>query len=102
MRDYVARYWPPTKTRGLSIYWSVILGFVFQLVSPAFLAAVGAQRAALFAMLPGLWPILWATGGWFSSIAPMGYIVMYSVNTVFFGMVFLAAFRTCVCLRRHA
>jgi len=101
MTNYVARYWPPPKTRGLSIFWSVIFGFAFQLVLPALLAPLAGQRAALFAMLPGLWPILWATGGWFSSIAPMGYVVIYSVNTVVYGMIFMAGFRTCACLRRH-
>jgi hypothetical protein len=81
--------------------WAFGFGFVLQIALPSLLAMAGAQRAALFAMLPGLLPILWATGGWFASIAPMGYVLMFTVNTLVYALLLLAGFRTCACLQRH-
>jgi hypothetical protein len=101
MTAFFEKVWPPTKTWRRSILWAFGFGFVLQIALPSLLAMAGAQRAAWLAMLPGLWPILWATGGWFSSIAPMGYVVIYSVNTVFYGMIFMMGFRTSACLHRH-
>ena len=99
----MAKFWPPTKSCGLSILWSLIFGFLFQLALPRMLTMLGAKDAALWALLPGLWPILWATGGWFASIAPIGYVVMYSINTIFYAMILLTAFRSCALIKRkHA
>jgi hypothetical protein len=99
----MARFWPPAKSCGLSVLWSLIFGFLFQLALPLVLAMLGAKHAALRAMLPGFWPILWSTGGWFASIAPAGYVMMYSINTIFYAMILLAAFRSCAFLKRkHA
>ena|ERR1700680_3386936 len=95
------RLWPPTKTLKVSILWALCLGFVLQLTLPSLLAILGAQRAAWIAMLPGLLPILWATGGFFAGIAPFGYALMYSVNTFVYALLLLAGFRTCACFKRH-
>jgi len=101
MSVILEKAWPPTKTWRRSILWALGCGFILQIVVPSLLQILGAQRAALFAMLPGLWPILWATGGWFASIAPMGYVVMFTINTLAYGGLLLIGFRTCACLRRR-
>jgi hypothetical protein len=93
--------WPPTKTWKLSIVWAIGLGFILQIAIPGAFALLGAHRVALFAELPGLLPILWATGGWFASISPVGYVVMFSINTLAYGLLLFAGFRTCACLQRH-
>jgi hypothetical protein len=101
MHTFAERLWPPTKTWRLSILWSLGFGFVLQIALPSLLAVLGAQRAAWFAMLPGLLPILWATGGFFAGIAPLGYVLMYAINTIMYALLLVAGFRTCACLRRH-
>ena len=101
MTAFIERLWPPTKNRKLSILWALVLGFVLQMALPVLLGVLGAKRAALFAIYPGLLPILWATGGWFAGIAPLGYVIMSSVNTVFYGALLLAGFRACACLQRQ-
>ena len=72
MNAFIERLWPPTKSCKLSILWALIFGFVLQIALPVLLSVLGAKRAALFAIYPGLLPILWATGGWFAGIAPVG------------------------------
>jgi hypothetical protein len=101
MGGVLVKIWPPTRNWKLSLLWSLVCGFLLQIAVPSLFAILGAPRAALFAMLPGLWPILWATGGWFAGITPFGYFVMYSINTLAWALLLLASFRTCVCLRRY-
>jgi hypothetical protein len=101
MSAVLEKIWPPTRTWRRSILWSLSCGFVLQIAVPTILALLGAQRAALFAMLPGLWPILWATGGWFAGISPLGYLLMYSINTLAYAVLLLAGFRTCTCMERR-
>jgi predicted permease len=101
MNAFMKRVWPPTKTRKVSILWAFVFGFVLQIALPVLLGALGAKEAALFAIYPGLLPILWATGGWFAGIAPLGYVLMFSVNTVVYAALLLAGFRTCACLQRQ-
>jgi hypothetical protein len=101
MSIFIKKLWPPTKSFKLSFLWAFIFGFVLQIALPLLLGVLGAKRAAMFAILPGLWPILWATGGFFAGIAPLGYLVMFSVNTVVYALVLLTGFRTCACLKRH-
>jgi hypothetical protein len=93
--------WPPTKTWRRSILWSVVFGFLVQLFLPAILVGLGGQRAAWFALLPGLLPILLATGGFFAGITWLGYVLMYTVNTIVYALLLFAGFRTCACLRRR-
>jgi hypothetical protein len=97
----LAKFWPPTKGVKLSIVWAVGFGFPLQIVLPFALNALGAKHAALLATLPGLLSILWATGGWFAGITPVGYAVMFCINTVVYSMFLLAGFRLCVWLRRQ-
>ena len=101
MSGFFARIWPPTKNWRLSVLWSLGCGLILQIAVPSLLQILGAQRAALYAMLPGLWPILWATGGWFAGISPVGYLVLFSINTFVYALLLFAGFRTCPCLRRH-
>jgi hypothetical protein len=93
--------WPPTKTWKISIGWALGLGFILQIAIPGAFALLGARRVALSAELPGLLPILWATRGWFAGITFAGYVLMFSVNTLVYGLLLFAGFRTCACLRRH-
>ena|SRR5690349_3909721 len=101
MNISVEKFWPPTKTYTISALWAFVFGFFLQIALPLSLNMIGATRVALFAMLPGLLPILWATGGWFAGIAPLGYVVMYSINTVVYASLLLVGIRGCVCLRRE-
>jgi hypothetical protein len=101
MNAFIERLWPPTKSRKLSILWALVFGFVLQIAVPVLLSGLGAKRAALLAELPGLLPILWATGGWFAGIAPLGYVLIFSVNTVVYATIFLGTFRACACLQRQ-
>jgi hypothetical protein len=52
-------------------------------------------------MYPGLLPILWATGGWFAGITPLGYVILYSINTVSYAILMFAAFRLCKVLNNR-
>lgn len=101
MNAFLENLWPPSKTCKLSILWSLVFGFVLQIALPVLFSTIGAKRIALFAMLPGLLPILWATRGWFAGIAPLGYILMFSINTLVYASLLLVGIRTCVCLRRE-
>jgi hypothetical protein len=95
------KVWPPTRSWKVSIPWSLGCGFILQIAVPSLLQISGAHRAAMYAMLPGLWPILWATGGWFAGISPVGYLVLFSINTLVYALLLFAGFRTCACLRRR-
>jgi hypothetical protein len=101
MNVFVERLWPPTKSRKLSILWAFVFGFVLQIALPLLLGALGAKRAALFAIYPGLMPILWATGGWFAGITALGYVLMFAVNTFVYAVLLLSGFRACACLLRQ-
>ena len=48
-----AKYWPPTKSLGRSIVWSLLLGFVLQLGVPFLLIAIGLKDTAWLAWFPG-------------------------------------------------
>jgi hypothetical protein len=93
------KYWPPTKSYRLSVAWSFIFGSVLQIALPLLLFALGAKQVALVAILPGLLPLTWVTRGWFAGIAPLGYALMFGINTIVYAIFLLAAFRICVCLR---
>jgi len=85
-----AKVWPPARNWKLSILWSLACGFILQMAVPSLLQILGAHRAALYAMLPGLWPILWATGGWFAGISPEGYLILFSINTLVYAFLLFA------------
>ena len=101
MSSVLERIWPPTKNWKLSLLWSLVCGFLLQIAVPSLFAILGDPRAALFAMLPGLWPILRATGGWFAGISLLGYVIMFSINTLIYAALLLMGFRACACLRRQ-
>ena len=90
-----ARWWPPTRSTKASLLWALILGFVLQIAVPYVLNALGAERAALLSIYPGLFPIVWVTGGWFAGISPLGYVLMFSINTLVYGLVVFVGLRTC-------
>jgi hypothetical protein len=102
MNAFMERLWPPTKTWKLSLLWAFLTGFIVQFGLPVLLNAVGAERAAWLVTLPGMWPILRATGGFFSSLAPLGYLFVFSVNTAFYALILLAGLRMCARVRRQS
>jgi hypothetical protein len=53
---------------------------VLETAIPLTLSRLGFENAAIYSVYPGFYPILWSTGGWFAGIAPLGYIIMYSIN----------------------
>jgi hypothetical protein len=62
---------------------------------PWLFVAFGSTAGALLAMYPGLLLILWRTGGWFASITPLGYVIIYGTNTLSYALLIFAAFRLC-------
>jgi hypothetical protein len=85
------------KTRKRMILSALAIGFVLQIAIPM-LALVGLQRAAIWSILPGFYPILLATRGWFAGISPLGYVLMCSINTIAYGLLVLGvliAIRAC-------
>jgi hypothetical protein len=100
MIAFVKRLWPPTKSCRLSILWAFALGAVLQIAVPLVLAKLGLHHAMLFAIYPGLLPIIWATGGWFAGITPLGYVILCSVNTMVYVLLIFILLRTCVWVRR--
>jgi hypothetical protein len=90
-----ATAWPPTRSCGVSVVWALLIGFVLQLLVPAVFVALGSSNGALFAMYPGLLPILWATRGWFESLTLMGVVVLCGINTVSYAILTFVAIRLC-------
>jgi len=95
------RLWPPSNSYKLSILWSLILGFVLQIAVPLAFIVLGFKEAVWIPVYPGLLPIIWITGGWFAGISPLGYVLMFSVNTVVYAIILFAGIRACVCLHRR-
>ncbi len=93
--------WPPTKSIRLSLCWALLLGFVLSIALPLILAVTGFKDAALFAIYPGLFPIIVATGGWFAGISVVGYLLMFSINTLVYGLLVMVAFQTRRCFRAN-
>jgi hypothetical protein len=100
MMDFGGKYWPPTKTFGLSVLWAVIVGFLVQFAIPFALPGLGLQKAELI-VNPGLLIIVRSTGGWFAGISRLGYVFIFAVNTIMYGALLLAALRICACLQRQ-
>jgi len=96
-----AKYWPPAKSLALSIVWCLLLGFALQLVVPFLLIAIGLKDAAWLAWFPGLLPIICATGGWFASITPIGYVLIFAINTLVYGGLLLLGLRGCLWCRNR-
>jgi hypothetical protein len=101
MNTFTERPWPPTKSRKLSVLWALLFGFVLQIALPLFLVALGVKRLALFAMYPGFLPIIWSTHGWFAGISSLGYVLVFTVNTLGYAILLLSGFRACACLQRQ-
>jgi hypothetical protein len=97
----LATVWPPTGSRGASVLWAFLFGFVLQLIVPASLALLGFPKGALLAMYPGFLLILWATGGWFARISPLGYLILDSINTVAYARLVYVTFRFCKLLNAY-
>src|SRR5262249_41998334 len=99
MREFLSRIaeviWPPTKSIRLSCCWALILGFLFSVALPLLFAVAGFKDAALLAIYPGLLPIIIATRGWFVGISPVGYWLMFSINTLVYGLIVFAGLQTC-------
>jgi hypothetical protein len=99
MVELAGRYWPPIKTFGLSAFWAVVFGFLFQFAVPFALPVLGLQKAELI-LNPGLLIIVRSTGGWFAGISPLGYVFIFAVNTLIYGVLLFCALRMCAYLRR--
>ena len=93
--------WPPTKSIRLSICWVLLFGFMLSIGLPLLLDVTGFKNAALFAIYPGLYPIIVATGGWFAGVSVVGYLLLFSINTLVYGLLVMVAFRMCRCLRAN-
>jgi hypothetical protein len=92
--------WPPINTWRQSALWALVIGFVLQFAVPTFLAGIGAQHSAFYSSILGFWPMMYATGrGWNSSVTPLGYLLMFGINTLAYGIVSLIGLRAYVCLR---
>jgi len=77
------------KLMGVAVLAAVVL----ETVLPMMLGKLGFERAAILSIWPGLLPIAWPTGGFFAGITPVGYLLMYSINTVVYGVpIFLLLF----------
>jgi hypothetical protein len=94
MSELLENIWPPTKTWKRSILWALGFGFFLQIAVPTLLALFGANHAAFYSSIVGFWPMMWATGrGWNSSITPLGYLLMFSINTLAYGTLLLIGVR---------
>jgi len=95
---------PHIKTLGFGKQFliSFLLGFVLQILVPAVLTKMGFKKAALLSIYPGLLPILWATGGWFASVAPSGIAVMMTINTLVYGFLIFVGSKFCLNCREWA
>jgi hypothetical protein len=93
---------PQTKTLGFGKQFliSLSLGFVLQILVPAVLTKMGFKNAGLLSIYPGLLPILWATRGWFASLAPGGIAVM--MTTLVYGFLIFAGSKFCMRCREWA
>lgn len=98
---FMNKLWPPTKTFRVSLLWALFCGFILSIAVPIVLAVVGFKDAALISIYPGLFPIIWATKGWFAGISPAGYLLMFFINTLVYGLPSLLAFRTCARTSNH-
>jgi hypothetical protein len=85
--------WSPVVSVRGSVVWATVVGFVLQLLVPPVLAMYGFQNAAIWSLMPGLYPIIWLTGGWFEALTPLGYLLMLSINTLVYGYPFSILFR---------
>jgi len=65
---------------------AVLAALVLETVTPLVLSRLGFQNAAVYSIFPGFYPILWATHGYLQEIAPLGYVIMYSINTIVYGV----------------
>ena len=99
MSAFVNKVWPPTENWKLSVLWALAFGLVLSIGVPIVLAATPFRQYAWLALFPGLYPIIWATGGWFVGITPLGYVLMLSINDLAYALPFVVAFR--MYARRH-
>jgi hypothetical protein len=100
MSGFFKKIWPPTETWRRSILWSLGGGFVLQIAVPEFLGMIGAGHAGFYSVILGFWPAMMATrSGWDSSLSPLGYLIMFVINTIAYGIVVLIGMRSYVGLK---
>ena len=63
--------------------------------SPVRAECVGSRKGCFAFDISGIVPIVWVTGGWFAGISPLGYVLMFSINTLVYGLVVFVGLRTC-------
>jgi hypothetical protein len=85
----------PTRSWGISALWALPIGIVLQWTIPLLFEFLGCKGCVLASIYPGLLPIIWATRGWFAGISPAGYVVMRSVNTLFYAALVFSGLRLC-------
>lgn len=73
------------------------LGFLLQLAIPVSLSKLGFADATLWAIWPGLLPVLWLTGGWFAGLGPGGLAILIVVNTIVYASLCMAMVRLVRC-----
>jgi hypothetical protein len=64
-----------------TMVWAAVVSISLQVVF-GLVAFLGFREAAYWCFLPGLYPILWATHGWFSSLTPLGNAVLLGTKFV--------------------
>jgi hypothetical protein len=100
MSGLLENVWPPTKSWKRSILWALVFAFFLQIAVPTLLALIGANHAAFYSSIVGFWPMMWATGrGWNSSVTLLGYLVMFSINTLAYGILMMIGIRISASLR---
>jgi hypothetical protein len=77
------KLWPPNRDWLTMIISASVASILLQLIF-LLIARFGFQKAALWLFLPGLYPIIWATRGWFSSLTLLGNVVLFGTNFLFY------------------
>jgi hypothetical protein len=81
------KLWPPTHDRFSIRVWAAIISFLLTL-GFVVLALLCPQADSFYMFfVPGLLPVLIITGGWFSSLAPLGIVLMLALNMAFYFLV---------------
>jgi len=86
--------WPPTRTLATSIGWAIGAGFLVQLLI-TIIAGLSGLPFAWYLIYPGLFPILYLTGGFFAGLTPLGLALLFLINTFAYGILIFMVLRCC-------
>jgi hypothetical protein len=88
------KLWPPTYDKAAARFWasvcSVVLNAGFIVMSRFF------PDVAKWFLIPGVIPVVIVTGGWFTSLTPLGNVIVIVTNLGFYYFIalwFIAAVR---------